>query len=381
MMPGSAAGFRPLADNLMNNDPAVRAVVITSRYGVSRSVYRFAKSRMTLSPGPGSGICVKGSSGGSMNMSTITGLIFNIQRDSTEDGPGIRTTVFLKGCSMRCPWCHNPEGIKPFPELVWYESRCIGDAKCVKACPRNAITITMDGVAIDRTRCDTCEQCAGVCPANALEVLGKSSTAAEIAAAVLRDRVFYQKSGGGVTISGGEPSLQAGFSFTLMQLIRKEGIHVALDTCGGISWETLSPLVKLADLVLYDIKLLDKEKHKRYTGISLDLVLENARNIAKQEKPMWVRTPVIPGYTDSEENIRGIARLIADKLPTVERFDILAFNNTCMMKYRRLDQPWLLEGKGPVTEKKMELLAAAAQKEGLEFVRWSGMTGGGAVEE
>lgn len=311
-----------------------------------------------------------------MKISTKTeGLVFNIQRDSTEDGPGIRTTVFLKGCPMLCPWCHNPEGIDKSPVLVWYETRCLGDGDCIKKCPQEALTLTEKGVIIDRSRCVYCGECAGICRAGALEVLGKKSLVDDVAATVLRDRVFYEKSGGGMTISGGEPSLQGDFSAALMRLMRREGIHVALDTCGGVSWGMLGPLVELADLVLYDIKLMDKEKHRRYTGVSLETVLDNARRIAEMNKPMWMRTPVIPGYTGSEDNIRRVARFIADNLPPALRYDILAFNNTCSAKYRRLGRPWDLEDANLVSDQKMEKLASAAREEGLQYVHWSGLTG------
>lgn len=309
-----------------------------------------------------------------MNTPVITGLIFNVQRDSTEDGPGIRTTVFMKGCTMRCPWCHNPEGINPAPELVWYETRCIGAGECIKACPRGALALTKDGVIIDRSLCDICGECAVACPANALEVLGKKRTVKELVDTVIRDRVFYEKSGGGITLSGGEPSMQAGFSAALMKIMRQEGIHVALDTCGGSNWNALGPLVNLADLVLLDLKLMDGENHLKYTGIPLELVLTNAKEVVKMEKTLWVRTPVIPGHTDSEENIRRVARFIRNKLPTTERYDILAFNNACATKYHRLGITWKLGGEGLMSDERMETLAGAARDEGLDFVHWSGMT-------
>lgn len=304
----------------------------------------------------------------------LTGVVFNVQRYSTEDGPGIRTTVFLKGCPMRCPWCHNPEGLDRRPQLVWYEVRCIGARDCLKACPREALTLTPEGMVIDRERCDACGICEEACPAAALEVIGKERTVEEVAAEVLRDRVFYEKSGGGVTLSGGEPALQAEFSRALMEALKTEGIHLALDTCGGVAWKRLEPLVKLADLVLYDLKLMDPDAHLEYTGVPLELVLENARRVAAAGKPMWVRTPVIPGYTDGEETIRRIARFIRDELPTVERYDLLAFNNTCNAKYRRLDLIFALAGVGLITEERMEGLAKAALEEGITVARWSGAT-------
>lgn len=304
----------------------------------------------------------------------LTGIVFNVQRYSTEDGPGIRTTVFLKGCPMRCPWCHNPEGLERRPQLVWYDLRCIGARDCLAACPRGALTLTPEGMVIDREACDACGLCEEACPAAALEVIGRERTVEDVAVEVLRDRVFYEKSGGGATLSGGEPALQAEFSAALMERLKGEGIHLALDTCGGVAWKKLEPLVDLADLVLYDLKVMDGEAHLRHTGVSLDLVLENARRTAAMGKTMWVRTPVIPGYTDGEDNIRRIARFIRDELPGVERYDLLAFNNTCGSKYRRLDLIFPLAGRGLVTEEKMAALVEAAGEEGLSMARWSGAT-------
>jgi pyruvate formate lyase activating enzyme len=304
----------------------------------------------------------------------LTGLIFNIQLHSTEDGPGIRTSIFLKGCCMRCPWCHNPEGINPSPELIWYEMRCLGAKDCMKVCPKKALTLTSEGIIIDRKLCDACGKCATVCPACALEVIGKTYTVEELAAKALQDRVFYEKSGGGVTLSGGEASLQTDFCVSLMERLRKERIHLALDTCGGIKWPTLQRLVNLADLVLYDLKIMNSASHRKFTGIPLNLVLENARRITKTGKPLWIRTPIIPGINESEENIRQTARFIKEMLPTAERYDLLAFNNTCASKYQRLGLNWNLEKEGLVPEETMERLAGAVKEEGLDFVHWSGLT-------
>jgi len=303
-----------------------------------------------------------------------TGLIFNIQRHSTEDGPGLRTTVFFKGCPMRCPWCHNPEGMRPVPELVWYDVRCIGFKGCLKACPRQALEIKGDRLAIHRDRCNACGMCVPACPAKALEVLGRKMTVSEVVETVLRDRVFYEKSGGGVTLSGGEPSMQAGFASALMQALRKEGIPLALDTCGGMSWSALRPLIDLTDLVLLDLKHMDEEKHLRFTGLPLRQVLNNARQIGRTKKPLWIRTPIIPGYTAEEDNVRAVARFIRSELPWVERYELLAFTNVSVKKYQRLDRDWDLGNEALLRKEEMEKLTDLARAEGVQHVCWSGIT-------
>jgi len=302
------------------------------------------------------------------------GSIFNIQRHSTEDGPGIRTTVFLKGCPMHCPWCHNPEALRASPELVWYGVRCISDGTCLKVCPSEALSRNTDGITVDRRRCDACGVCVDACPASAFEVLGKKHTVDEVLATLCRDKVFFERSGGGVTLSGGEPAVQPVFSAAIMRAAQRAGIHVALDTCAGTSWQVLHPLIELSDLVLLDLKLMDADKHLEFTGRPLDLVLTNAREISRTGKPIWVRTPVIPGYTDSEVNIRRVARFIKQSLHSVTRYELLAFNNGCVAKYTRLGRDWSLNGADLVSEERMEFLANEARDEGLEFVRWSGMT-------
>jgi pyruvate formate lyase activating enzyme len=302
-----------------------------------------------------------------------TGLIFNIQQFSTEDGPGIRTTVFFKGCPLRCPWCHNPEGLRPGPDLIWYDVRCIGAKDCLKVCPEEALHLFPEGMQIDRRRCTLCGKCRDACPAGAIEVIGQPYTLDELIPELLKDQAFYKTSKGGITFSGGEPLLQADFLGQALERCRQEGLHVALDTSGAVSWDRYKLVIPLVDLVLFDLKMMDPEGHRSATGFPNDIILENARRISEEGKPMWIRTPVIPGYTNDPENIRSIGGFIQEALPTVQRWDLLAYTNLGQPKYHRLDLPYLLETTPLLTRTEMETLWQTAV-ELVPTAEWSGAT-------
>jgi pyruvate formate lyase activating enzyme len=317
------------------------------------------------------------------NQQTLRGTILEIQRMSTEDGPGIRTTVFFKGCSLQCLWCHNPESISPKPQLHWIGTRCIDCKTCLEMCPEKALSFSAEGNHIDRSLCTGCGLCAQECPAAALELLGRHWTVGDLTAEILKDRAYFEKSGGGTTLGGGEPTLQATFCRDLLQRLKASSIHTALDTCGMCSQRSLAELLPYTDLLLYDIKEIDSQKHCHFTGSPNEKILENLNYVQRcmqsegYPQELWIRTPVIPAATDTEENIHGIGRLIAARLNgLVSRWELCAFNHLCRDKYLRLDLDWGYKDSEPLSQSLMEKMAATAKHSGVDpnIVHWSGST-------
>jgi len=303
-----------------------------------------------------------------------TGIITNIQRCSTEDGPGIRTTVFMKGCPLHCIWCHNIETIDAAPRLIWHKTKCIADKACIKSCPENALELTSDGMQIDLTACNLCGRCTDACPTGAMEIMGTTREVEELVEDLLRDKVFFETSNGGVTISGGEPLQQADFVMKIAACLREHEVHVALDTTAYANEATWRSMLGCIDLVLLDIKHLDPPKHLEYTRIPLDRILANIEILASMNVPTWVRTPIIPKHTDSRENIRAISKYIKNTLPNNLRYDLLAFNKMCVEKYQLFGLEYPLKDLDLVERDYMEELATIARSEGLDNVVWSGMT-------
>ncbi|MBN2044259.1 MAG: glycyl-radical enzyme activating protein [Anaerolineales bacterium] len=277
----------------------------------------------------------------------ISGQILHLQRLSTEDGPGIRTTVFFKGCPLACAWCHNPESISRNLEIQWHAVRCLRCGTCLYVCPNGCLSLTDEGLHIDREHCEHCGECAEACPTGALEALGRTIGVEELAAELLKDRAYYEKSGGGVTLSGGEPSFQPDFAEALLKSLREAGISTALDTCGLTSRKVLDRLLRHTDLVLFDLKLIDSDQHRQFTGQPNETILENllyVRDMIRMQKhpvDLWIRTPLIPGATDTEENLRGLSRFISAELDAlISRWELCAFNNLCKDQYARLGLDW-----------------------------------------
>jgi pyruvate formate lyase activating enzyme len=307
-------------------------------------------------------------------------IILDIQRLSTEDGPGLRTTVFFKGCTLACLWCHNPESLSFAKQVQWFGTRCIGCGICMQTCPAEAVILEKDSVSINRDKCDLCLACINSCPTGAMEVKGTLWDLDSLLYEVLKDRAYFNNNGGGITLSGGDPLAQSHFAAKFLSRLKMEGIHTAIDTAGFVPVEAFERVLPYTDLILYDLKLYDEKLHKKFTGAGNKLILENAKFLAgylrKHGKPqIWIRTPIIPNATDTDENISAIGSFIADELSfTVTKWELCAFNNLCRDKYTRLDMKWDFKKEILLTDDRMEHLTEIARNSGVnpDIVSWSG---------
>jgi pyruvate formate lyase activating enzyme len=283
-------------------------------------------------------------------MSENLPLITNIQRYSIQDGPGIRTTLFVKGCPLRCRWCHNPETIHSYPEIFYKKAKCTQCGKCFEVCPEEAILapIPLEEAQkednkyekIDREKCTRCMKCAEVCLYEALTVAGEPWSVEKAAEEAKSDFNFFLNSEGGVTISGGEPTTQLDYVMEVLKEVRSLGIHTCVDTCAYCKWEQLEQLLDKVDIFLVDLKHMDSEKHKAATGVPNDLILENVRRLAESGASLRLRLPTIPGFNDSAENAEAVAEFAKSLGPAVQGVDVLPFHSYCASKYEWLGLDW-----------------------------------------
>lgn len=252
--------------------------------------------------------------------------VFDIQRNSYVDGPGIRTTVFFKGCNLRCEWCHNPEGQSFEQEMLFYKDKCIGCGKCVEKCPTGGIS--------DKAKCAFCGKCELYCPNDARRICGKEYDIDELMTELCKDRAFYEKSGGGITCSGGECMLQTDALSELLSACKDQDLNTAVDTAGNVPWSSFEKVLPFADMFLYDIKAITPQLHKKYTGVGNELILDNLKRLFKAQKRIWIRVPVIGGVNDTSEEIKKIADFLRPYSP--EKVELLPYHSMGEGKFKAL---------------------------------------------
>ncbi len=298
-----------------------------------------------------------------------TGIVLNVQGYSIHDGPGIRTTVFLKGCPLRCSWCHNPESQHTLPEIEFDAGKCLGCGRCVAACARGAVSLRGTHSHTDRHACRGAGDCVAACPNGARTLHGSWRSAESVFAEVQADAPFFRRSGGGVTLSGGEPLAQPEFAAELLRLCRQAGLHTVVDTCGHARWEVAQQVLRYADLVLFDFKHMDPDAHRHLTGVDNRLILDNARRIHHElALPLHARVPLIPGCNDSAANIEATARFIATQLAPSVPVCLLPFHRYGESKYARLERADEFLRTAPPDEDHVEQIRRRFVAHGLEAV-------------
>ncbi len=294
-----------------------------------------------------------------------TGITFNIKKFSIHDGPGIRTTVFFKGCPLNCLWCHNPESQSPQPEIHYFEKRCIQCGDCAKACPNHAISFINGIRAWDSDLCQLCGTCAEACPTEAIQLIGEKSDIDKIMEEVEKDIIYYDQSGGGVTFSGGEPLQQVDFLRALLKRCKDYEIHTAVDTSGFAPWTRFEKILPYTDLFLYDLKLMDDEKHRQFTGVSNQVILQNLRKLDGTQAQIRVRIPIIPSINADEENLRNTA-LFLSTLENIQKVDLLPYHNIASDKYQRMGHKYALKDVKTPSAKEMQTLATIFEEKGFD---------------
>lgn len=291
----------------------------------------------------------------------MKGLISNIQRFSLHDGPGIRTTIFLKGCNLNCKWCHNPETIGLGKELMFNEEKCVGCGQCFKICPVGAHEVVEDKHIINKKLCCNCGKCAEVCYTNALTMIGDMTNVMDVMNEILQDKDYYTESTGGVTISGGEPFMQIDFAKAILGECKKHNINTAIETNFATSWSNIEKIIPVIDLFMIDIKLMDDKEHRKWTGLSNTRILENIKRLDAYDKNIIIRTPIIPNVNNNENVVREISQFVSE-LKHVKYYELLNYNPLGENKYTALRIPYEFLGENPFSDKEMEILGNVAKQ-------------------
>jgi pyruvate formate lyase activating enzyme len=295
----------------------------------------------------------------------VEGTIFDIKKYAIHDGPGIRSTVFFKGCPLACRWCHNPEGITVASQKIYRQERCIGCGECIRICPHEVMTQTAEGIVWDPAKCNLCRTCVDHCPSEAIEFVGRRVAAGEVMREIEKDIAFYDQSGGGITLSGGEPLMQPDFLLQLLDACAGLDLHRTVDTTGYADSRLLLEVAQKTDLFLYDLKLMDADKHRDFTGVSNERILNNLKLLAQNGARIQVRVPVIPGINSDAENIDRTAAFVSG-LPGVEHIAILPFHNSARSKYGRLGMECISSNIESPSDEQLKIIAGKLEKYGLQ---------------
>jgi pyruvate formate lyase activating enzyme len=291
------------------------------------------------------------------------GIVFDIQRYSVHDGPGIRTLVFFKGCPLRCRWCQNPESLDPEREIAFFANKCIGCGECAKACPKDAIVFEDSG-RIDRKLCDRCGQCTEICYAEALSIVGKEYDVQSLLDVVERDRPFYEQSGGGVTVSGGEPTLQLDFLLEFLRAAKAAGLHTVIETCGAFAWNKFKTLLPYLDVIYFDLKVIDANEHKRLTSASNTRILANARKIVEAGRRVVFRVPLVPDMTATDKNISDLVEFLTDLKQ--EEVHLLPYHKMGESKLQRVDSPLQALGLEALSDERLAEIRQRFEDAGIK---------------
>jgi len=294
------------------------------------------------------------------------GRVFDIQRFSLHDGPGLRTNVFLKGCNLNCQWCSNPESHSLLPEIAFFERGCFLCGDCIPACAAGAIQMQGERLTWDRSKCNQCFDCAEICSSHAFSIIGKEMTAGEVIADVLRDSPFYGGQGG-LTLTGGEPALQAGFAEAVLNLAKAEGLHTTIETCGAVTWKNLERLLPYLDLVLFDLKHMNAEIHRRFTGKENTIILENLTRVAQSDVDLIVRVPLIPGFNADDISLGEIAEFVKT-LKRVKEVHVLGYHALGRSKYHAIGIAYPFDNQPPMQMVETEKWADVLRREGFTVV-------------